>query len=102
MPPVIPEILLTPSEGALTIEGVVSGTGPAEVTATLSIKHRGSGGQMSTRQSRDLSLTADASRLPVASTGLNFGEGSHLSVDLVVTVGDTVVAQTGVTIGAPE
>ncbi|WP_372675393.1 curli-like amyloid fiber formation chaperone CsgH [Aquicoccus sp.] len=97
--PVLPEIVLTHSDDSLMIEGVVSGTGPAQVTATLSIEHEGSGGRMKTSQSRELDLTTGASRLPVASTGLNFGEGSLLSVDLVVTIGDTIIAESRVTIG---
>lgn len=100
--PVIPEILLTPSEETLMVEGVVSGTGPAEVTATLSIEHEGSGGRMTTRQSRTIDLVAGSSRLPVASTGLNFGDGSRLSVDLVVMIGDTIIAQSRVTVGKSD
>lgn len=100
--PVIPEILLTPSDGSLMIEGVVSGTGPGRVTATLSIDHKGSGGHMKTSQSRELDIQAGASRVPVASTGLNFGEGSQLSVDLIITIGDTIVAQSKVRVGVVD
>ncbi|SEP13652.1 hypothetical protein SAMN04490248_12818 [Salinihabitans flavidus] len=97
--PVVPEILLTPGDGSIRIEGVVSGTGPADITATLAITHKGSGGNMSTRQSRDISLKAEDFRTPVATTGINFGSGSYLSVDLEVTFDDKVIAETHTVIG---
>lgn len=101
--PVLPEIMLTHGDGMIRIEGVVSGTGPAEVTATLSISHTGSGGSMTTQQSRSLSLGADDKHVPVASTGINFGPDSYLMVDLSVTFEEVVIAESRVEIGvAPE
>lgn len=100
--PVLPEIMLSPSDGMVTVEGVVTGTGSAEVTATLSISHQGSGGKMTTRQARDLVLDAGSHRVSVARTALNFGPESALSVDLVVTVGETVVARSRVNIGSGD
>lgn len=97
--PVLPEIMLTHADGMIRIEGVVSGTGPAEVTATLSISHRGSGGSMTTQQSRSLTLGADDKHVSVASTGINFGPDSHLMVDLSVTHEEVVIAVSRVEIG---
>lgn len=96
---VLPEILLEHTVGMVRIEGVVSGTGPADVTATLSIAHRGSGGSMSTQQSRNLSLMADDKQVSIASTAMNFGPESHLVVELSVTRGDVVIAFSKVEIG---
>lgn len=101
--PVLPEIMLTYGDGMIRIEGVVSGTGPAEVTATLSISHNGSGGSMTTQQSRNLSLGAEDKHVSVASTGINFGPDSHLKAELSVTQGEVVIAESRVEIGvAPQ
>lgn len=97
--PVLPEIILTHGDGMIRIEGVVSGTGPAEVTATLSISHRGSGGSMTTEQSRNLTLDAHDTHISVASTAINFSPASHLMVDLYVTYDETVIAKSRVEIG---
>lgn len=97
--PVLPEIMLTHDDGMIRIEGVVSGTGAAEVTATLSIAHRGSGGSMTTEQTRKLTLAADDKHIPVASTAINFGPTSHLLVDLSVTYNEFVIAKSRVEIG---
>lgn len=99
IPPVLPEIILTHSDGMIHIEGVVSAIGPAEVTATLTISHKGSSGTMNTQQSRNLTLAALDKRVSVASTGLNFGVESHLVVDLSVMRGDVVIAGSKVEIG---
>lgn len=100
--PVLPEILLTHADGMVQINGVVSATGPAEVTATLSISHRGSGGSMTTKQSRNLTLSADDRQVSVASTGMNFGPQSHLVVDLTVMQGDAIIAESKVEIGVAQ
>ncbi len=96
---VLPEIILTHGDGMVQIEGVVSATGPTEVTATLTISHRGSGGTMNTTQSRNLTLSANDKRVSVASTGMNFGVESQLVIDLSVMRGDVVIAGSKVEIG---
>ncbi|MBL4918883.1 curli-like amyloid fiber formation chaperone CsgH [Szabonella alba] len=83
-------IELTRLDGALRIEGFVSG-GTGEATARLEIQHSGSGGNMTTRQARTLMLQQGA-RFSVASTQINFDTTSTLAVDLVVEAADGIVA----------
>lgn len=94
--PVVSVIELAPGPGSLQIRGSVQGSA-GTVTATLAIAHGGTGGTSTIRQSREVTL--DGSAAQVASTSINFGEGSHLTVDLVVEAGGTVIARSRTEIG---
>lgn len=96
--PIVPEIVLNENDGMLRIEGVVSSAQAQIATATMVVRHEGSGGSMNTSQSSNLDL-APGVRARVATAGINFGAGSKLVVDLSVMVDGRRVAHSRTVIG---
>lgn len=98
---ILPEIVLTPADGTLRIEGFVGGIGDGDVDATLSIVHDGAGGSATVRQGRTVVLDGGP-RVSIAATALNVGPGSRLRIELTVEAGDRVLASSRTEIGPAD
>lgn len=98
--PVIARIDISPRDGGLQVEAMAIATAATAVTGKVSIVKHGPSGNMSINQQRDLTL-ADGESGSIGQTGLSFGPGDILMVDIVLSVGEETIASARSTVGAP-
>lgn len=96
-----PVIELTPTEGGITVTGVVTGLAPGTVQAEMTIDKNDTSGSVSTRQSREFAVSRN-SRDVVATTGLSAGPDAQISIEIILRANDTVIGRARTALGPQD
>lgn len=95
----LPTIILSNSEGSLSVEAGVLALADGKVDGQMSLDRSGPSGTVSTRQGRSMELAAGESAT-ISQTGISFSPGDTIEISVILTVDGTVIGEANMRAGA--
>ena len=96
-----PLIELTPTDGGMTVTGIVTGLASGTVLAEVTIAKNDTSGSVATRQSREIAVSEN-SRDVVATTSLSAGPEARITIEMTLTADGSVIGRARTVLGPQD
>lgn len=95
------EILVTPTDSGMQVQGVVVGLAEGSVEGTLEIDKSGPGGVTKLKQGQNVTVSR-GSRHTIGTTGLSLRPGASVTISLIITSDGQQIAASTMQFGQKE